>query len=109
MLGLAILNSKKKLGEELLPPFLLRIFRYNKIKVMTQNSTELILRDLKKKRTSILKQLNDVETGHLYAKRYVDSVINAYITLYEALDNEIQNLQDEVKLIKINQGLGLQK
>jgi Mg2+ and Co2+ transporter CorA len=76
---------------------------------MTQNSTELILRDLKKKRTSILKQLSDVELGHLYAGRPLDSIINAYITLYEALEDEVQNFQDEVKLMKVNQGLGLQK
>ena len=74
------------------------------------NKTELALKDLKNKHRVVKNQLRDLEREliHTYLPGSVkDSILEAYITLDETLEEQVEALEKIVMFQSINQGLGL--
>ena len=74
------------------------------------NKTELALRDLKNKHRVVKNQLRDLEREliHTYLPGSVkDPILEAYITLDETLEEQIETLEKIIMFQSINQGLGL--
>ena len=74
------------------------------------NKTELALRDLKNKHRVVKNQLRDLEREliHTYLPGSVkDPILEAYITLDETLEEQVEALEKIVMFQSINQGLGL--